>query len=61
MTTYDKRDPRGWKNVKHGSSAPHPRVPTMSLEEAKALGLHIGPELIISPTQNDSPRRPRGK
>lgn len=57
MTTYDKRDSRGWKTVKHGAYSDHPSLRRMSLERARELGLHTGPELIIHPMPIDSPKQ----
>jgi hypothetical protein len=57
MTTYDKRDSRGWKTVKHGAASSKPYLPRMSLKQAEELGLHTGPELIIHPMPIDSPKQ----
>jgi hypothetical protein len=46
---YDKRDYRSWKQVVHGVSSPHPALKRISLQEARDLGMNVGPELIIFP------------
>ena len=61
MTTYDKRDSRGWKTVKHGVYTGHPSLKPMSLAKARELGLITEPELIIHPMPVDSPKQPDGK
>lgn len=37
MTTYDKRESRGWKTVKHGVYSDHPSLPLMSLAVDRPL------------------------
>lgn len=61
MSSYDKRDSRAWKTVKHGVYSPHPSLQRISLKEAERLGMNIGPELIISPRQKNSLKHLRKK
>ena len=47
MPTYDKRDYRSWKLVKHGDSTDHPLLKKISLAEARHWGMEDS--LIITP------------
>lgn len=56
-----KPKPQASKKVLHGASSPQPLYPTMSLAEARELGLATDPVLIVSPSPNESSKPLRRK
>ena len=57
MRTFDKRDSRTWKVVKHGESKEHPSLRRISLAEALRWGMQTD-VLIVGPVSpNDARER----